>query len=280
MKPTLINAAAVSSLLILAAATEPATAAMIAYEPFNGPAGELVGQVTGGTGLNGAWTGVTGVDVITNNNTGLTYTDTNGHALVQSGNALNVREAKQGAITAVQRNFTDPVLDSDTYYVSAMFYIGAVKANYFGIGLPGTTTTGKIVLGQDKTRWAIYNWDNDDYGASTAIGAQRAFLVAKITKGSPSGTESAVTLWVNPVLGDEISSGTGATGTINNNVAWTGISTPVYTGVSGDPGNWVADVRVGTTFADVTPFAAIPEPAALAFFGLAGLVLAGRRQRR
>lgn len=279
MQPTLINAAVASSLLTLAAATERATAAMIAYEPFNGPAGELVEQVTGGSGLTGAWTGVTGVDVIHNNNTGVTYTDTNGHALMQSGNALNVGEAKQGAITAVQRNFTDPVPDSGTYYVSAMFYIGAVKTgNYFGIGLPGTT--GNIVLGQDSTRWAIYNWDNDSYGAGTAIGAQRAFLVAKITKGSPSGTESAVTLWVNPVLGDEISSGTGATGIINNNVAWTGISTPVYTGVSGNPGNWVADVRVGTTFADVTPFTAIPEPAALAFLGLAGLFLAGRRQRR
>jgi hypothetical protein len=41
---------------------------------------------------------------------------------------------------------------------------------------------------------------------------------------------------------------------------------------------WVADVRIGTTFADVTPFNAIPEPASLALLGLGALAFLRRRR--
>jgi len=269
--------------LLLAGIALPAQAGIIAYEPFAGTAGELAGQVTGGSGFSGAWTGTTGVDTVVNDNAGLEYTDANGHALVQSGYSVSVKAAKQNNISdGVQRAFTAAIPDSGTYYVSAVIYVGTVLANnYFGFGLPGTN--GKIVLGQASTDWSIYNWDTSG-PVAPIVGTNRAmaFLVAKITKGSIPG-QSAVTLWVNPILGNEIASGTGTTGTVDNNSTWTGISTPVYTQaqVSGsivDPGNYMADVRVGTTFADVTPFAAIPEPASLALLGLGALAFLRRRR--
>jgi len=264
--------------LLLTWIAMPAQAGIIAYEPFAGTAeGELVGQVTGGTGLNGAWAGTTGVSTVAFDNAGLTYTDSNGGVLVQSGNSAGVSNHKIN-LNDVQRNFTATLPDSGTYYVSAVVRVSSVKyGNYFGVGLAGTG--GAIVLGQQNNSWGIYSYDDNSgavAGMSGNIG-QMAFLVAKITKGSTPG-QSAVTLWVNPILGNEIASGTGTTGTLTNNVAWTGISTPVWTGDASGGGNWLADVRVGTTFADVTPFAAIPEPASLALLGLGALAFLRRRR--
>lgn len=260
--------------LALAWAATPAAATVIAYEPFAGAAGELVGQNTGGIGFSGVWTGATGVDVIVNDNTGVTYTDTNGQALVQSGNCIHVLTAQQPDILSEQRNLIAALPDSGTYYVSGVFRAGLINSgDYFGAGLAGPG--GKILLGQDSLRWACYNYDNDD-GPGTGIGGNKTtFLVAKLVKGS----NTAVTLWVNPILGDEAASGPGISATIANNVAWTGISTPVYSRATSDPGHYMADIRIGTTFADVTP--AVPEPStmALIFSALVGLTAYAWKKR-
>lgn len=260
--------------LALAWAATPAAATVIAYEPFAGAAGELVGQNTGGIGFSGAWTGATGVDVIVNDNTGVTYTDANGQALVQSGNCVHVLTAQQPDILSEQRNLIAALPDSGTYYVSGVFHAGQVNSgDYFGAGLAGPG--GKILLGQDSLRWACYNYDNDA-GPGTGIGGNTTtFLVAKLVKGS----NTAVTLWVNPILGDEAASGPGISATIANNVAWTGISTPVYSRATSDPGHYMADIRIGTTFADVTP--AVPEPStmALTFSAVIGLMAYAWKKR-
>lgn len=264
--------------LCLAWAATPAMATVLAYEPFAGTAGELVGQNTGGTGFSGAWTGATGVDVIVNDNEGVTYTDANGNVLVQSGNCVHVTTAMQNDILSEQRNLTSAIPDSGTYYVSGVFRLGLLNSgDYFGAGLAGTG--GKILLGQDSYRWACYNYDNDA-GPGQGIGGdlKTVFLVAKLAKGSTT----AVTLWVNPILGDESASGPGISDTIANNVAWTGISTPVYSRATTDPGHYMADIRIGTTFADVTPSVGVPEPSTvvLCVSALVGLLAYAWKKRK
>ncbi|MCA9259198.1 MAG: hypothetical protein KDA61_08360 [Planctomycetales bacterium] len=81
--------ASVSALALAAANATPATAALLAYEGFDYPAGSLVG-LNGGSGFAGAWDEVQGSNLDTDVEAGsLQYTDSLGNALLTTGGKMN-----------------------------------------------------------------------------------------------------------------------------------------------------------------------------------------------
>jgi hypothetical protein len=275
--------------MFLGWAATPAAADLAAYEPFNGTAGEVVGQDTGGFGFTGAWTGDNLAGVIANNNTGLTYTDANGNALVQSGNSMRIM-AQAGSASAA-RSLASSLSATGTYYVSGVFNMHTAHFGYWGIGLTGSGITGdgnadyfgECTSADQKSHWSWGNMAGDGLTVSTAALTldstnQSSFIVAKIVKTPGSET---VTVWNNPILGDESASTTFVTKTNAVGYAWTGICTSTYDKFT-TAQEYVADIRIGTTFNDVTPFTSAPEPSTMIFLGIGlfGLLCYAWRKRK
>jgi hypothetical protein len=275
--------------LALAWAATPATAAVLAYEPFAGSAGELVGQNTGGTGMTGNWltgSSKTGFGVVAHDNTGVQYTDSTGKALDQSGYALSVLGG--GNVMNVGDLFRDlasSIPTTGTYYVSAVIAPARTGQDY-GVALPGNNTVLGFYADTSTSYWGIESFNDSSGPAVAASSVSTALLVAKIVRGTPSSGKDTATLWVNPLLGNEAGSGAGTTAAINGSVDWYGIGVATYQAVGVEAGTlWgkIADVRLGETFNDVTPIGiATPEPGSVTLLttGLLGLLAYAWRKRK
>ncbi len=253
--------------LVLLYAATPAMADLLAYEPFIGTnEADLAGQSTGGSGFSGSWAGTAGMTQIYNNNTGVTYTDSLGSALVQSGYCLGVYGAKTGMSDLV-RNLTTPVPDTGTYYISGVFHNATFGPHYWGIGLPNSDANlGLAKVGESTSAWQFESWNDSSGPRSDAVmnRVATAFLVGKIVKNEDGSGDDTLTLWVNPILGNESASGEGFTEVITGtgDDVYPSMSIVCWTDLTSVMG-YVADVRLGTTFADVTPFTPAPEPSTL-----------------
>lgn len=108
------------------------------------------------------------------------------------------------------------------------------------------------------------------------------FLVGSFVQG---GTDTS-SLWINPAPGlstaptATLTSLSGQSGGFNDNsvAVFDVTSNP---GLPTAGGLYVGDVRVGTTWKDVTPASTVPEPTSIVLVGLGatGLLLAARRRR-
>jgi hypothetical protein len=276
--------------LVLAWAATPATAGLIAYEPFiqesGNPNPDLVGNWTGGTGFgDNYWTWKTGHGRVVNSNSGVQYTDSTGKSLVQSGSALQVLSGNLMGTTDLTRTFTNAVPTTGTYYMSAVFHPVATSCDW-GIGLPGTNwqLSFNADAGVTGNYWGLIRTSNNSGPQvdCTPMPTVATLLVAKIVKDSPTGSATA-TLWVNPLLGNEAGSGTGATAAIAGNTTWSGIKVLAYMDVALDAGTLlgtVADVRLGTSFGDVTPTVPEPSTVVLVVTGVMGLLAYAWRKRK
>lgn len=112
--------------------------------------------------------------------------------------------------------------------------------------------------------------------ASTVLSLNTTYLV--VAEFSFGGTGTA-TLYLNPVVGNA-QPGT-ADVTLTGNGSVTSIADLGFKAQSAPTGTFlIDDTRVGTTWADVTPVASVPEPSAFALGGLGVLGLAGYLRRR
>ena len=109
----------------------------------------------------------------------------------------------------------------------------------------------------------------------TAVPNQTVFAVMKL-RYSSAANDDAVSLWVNP---SDLGSEAGSTNfvTISGFDFWHNSAMNIsLASWSATSGSW-DEMRVGTTWADVTP---VPEPSTLALLGLTGIAAIGYRIRR
>jgi hypothetical protein len=155
---------------------------------------------------------------------------------------------------------------------------GGLGTQTSGLYVRAGADSGTFDVGIGANRNGVV-WSTSDYAVGTTL-----FLAADFISGAPDTSS----LWINPQLGlssapsPDFTSNSGEAGGFGDNLV------DVFDLASnpGDPtgGNGVVvdEVRVGTTFADVTPAgAALPEPGGLGLVTLgAGLLLRGRRARK
>jgi hypothetical protein len=258
-------------------ACQGAQATLLFNDGFNYPVGGLNATAVSPAGFSGnAWSAGSSQITVTSGN--LTYTglqDLGGNQIQDhwgtsagtvintftaqtSGNIyysflLNCTVAPSGStyLTALNPGTTSPSGSADALQVNV-----AANAGGFQVGLrtPGASATL----------------------ASTVLSLNTTYLI--VAEYSFGGSGSA-TLYLNPVVGDAQPAPNvtlAGNGTVTS-IADLGFKAQTTTFT----GNFLIDsVRVGTTWDDVTPIAAVPEPSAIAMAGLGMLGAALHLRRR
>jgi len=265
-------------------------ASLIAYEGFNYTAGLLPAPnaagaasspLNGGTGwAAGGWFQNSGGAASVQTNifsSGLSYSD-----LSVVGNAFHVGGNVNVGVSGnanVFRTLASPVtLTGNDIWLSFIGVDHQGGNRVFGLSLYSGTATEDMGIGHTTTGagpahandWGLTTAGSDAsyQDGGTPITTQ-SFLLVEINAGT-------VSLWVNP----NIDAGQGSLGTANASIslAATSFDTIRLFGGNNTTGNGYGEglfdeIRLGTTFADVTPVAA-PEPAGAALFGVGLAVLA------
>lgn len=165
-------------------------------------------------------------------------------------------------------------------YYSFLINVSAFNGSSVFLGLANSSTHSTIsglrldTVDANTGRLSVYS-NGVVSGTNTTIDANKTYLV--VGRWTPGATSDTTTLWINPVVGEEepiVSSFSFTAGKGSGVARWysyVGGTSTSYTHFSFD------EFRVGTTWEDVTPTAAIPEPAT-ATLGL--LLLGGWAGRR
>lgn len=285
-----------------------AEAELIAYEPFDyglrspwpvnaSPSGGITG-LNGGTGFGAAWvdftssttvpnpfgtgnlgTGIAGAAGTQQALTGfpfgartapLGYTDGNGNVLVTAGNQVRTAGQAtdgQGSRSVASRSLlTQYGSDGQTLWLS-----------FLGQAWGATTTNGGwsgISLGSSGYFGVPNNVANWGFSAGLDTAVSKATAVFYVAKVEYRAGADQVTVWINPLLDIEPTTGGFTTTTALNPFS--------YLVLGGRYSTDYDEIRLGTTYAAVAPIV-VPEPAtaALAIGGLGGLAIAsGRRLQR
>lgn len=247
----------------IALAATSSSAALVAYDGFFYPTGSVLGR-SAGLGFVNAWSAQTtygspgGANVVA---TSLTYLNLN----VQGG-AL---EALPNYEFADRSLFSTPET-TGIYYLSFLIAKGpsALADGYGGLSFWGNNNGGENgFLGYGGTA----DVDNNTTGPATPIPStpgNATLLVYKMNLDT-----GIFNLFVNPTVGD--------VEPLVPNGTFTGPSGGLQSiGLNSEGGYLLDEIRLGTTFADVTPVSPVPEPstALLTLCGLTTMVLWRRRK--
>lgn len=253
--------------VVAAACAGHALGSVIATEPFDYPAGGLVGQ-NGGSGFSGAWTGNAGVGVF---NPGLTYPGYNA-----VGNAAFTPGSGNGAFR--QLSSTQGAVDGGVTYVAFLTQApDASEPEYAGLSL-FQGATEKLFIGKrfQQTTYGIERSGTSSFANSSAASSTGThLLIAKIVFGSGDtpGNER-IFFYVDPPL----STGPiGPTFVLPDVPSFSFDTIRVQSGNVGESYNF-DDVRIGTSLADVV--AITPEPATAGLVAVGALAVLARRARR
>jgi len=262
MKSSAITRKYPSSLALLLAllfgltATATLKAALLAYEGFDYPAGDL-SSLNGGVGFGtNIWSAGTVGDTVVSGN--MTYTDGLGNALTTAGNHAYL--TGNGSSSSPARNLeTARGADGATTWISFMgVRHGADTIRVANLQIR-TNSTERLAFGKATTNvvtatWSLY------YGGSAANSSfstspmdVASFVVVRIDH--LAGNDNAW-MWVNPLLNAEPN-------TNNAAVAYLGLADYGFNGFRGFAGNAgsggafcdfeMDEIRVGELFADVAP---------------------------
>jgi hypothetical protein len=244
-----------------------APATLLAQEGFGYPTGvTLNGTQSGGTGFTAgsAWSTDATAGIVT----GLSYP-----GLATSGSGA-IRRVTTGT-GRVTRPFTSNIFAGDTFYMSMLLNANGTDVPRFGFELRSGSTSGPL-FGRVSGGWGMFAGGNGMLGISNSNGAYQTWT--GVTAPADSATHlivvkidyaaKAIKLFVDPTPGgaEPAPSATLVTGgawTINpiaDATTWTSI------GLWLEALNETADeLRIGRTWADVTPGTAAPAaPTALA----------------
>jgi hypothetical protein len=255
-----------------------AYATLTAYDGFNyGPAGSDLQGNNGGFGFSSGWT-AGGFNASIHNNYDIASGSLGFGSLLTSGNSVVTSPVT--AISGLTRSLSSPLgAAGTTAYLSFLIEPRGVLNDgvfngFFGVvfesatepevfaGKPGAGTLNEYVI---EDRGGAGQFPS---GVSTVIN-QTALLVIKAEFGLLSDT---FTMYVNPTPGGaEPLSGTVKIGNIDTIVGLTLYSTG---------GHAIDELRLGETFADVTPTSRnVPEtgPGMFGFAAVLGLLIIGRQ---
>ena len=265
---------------MLSAWAAASQATLYFYDGFDYTANTLMNSANTG----GNW-GSAGVGAPTNRSDSLTYpglpastggkVELTGFRLGNSGSSSRLSWDTGTQTTNMFASFllnvaTIGTSESNATSGNYVFQLRTGKANV--VVSNNALSTANFNIGIQNNGTGAIVWDNN--GGNGYLAGSTYFIVFSYTNSAVDGTGTwGDQLWVNPSLG-QLSPGTAQITTAGINV--TSTSNKVALGI----GNGVADtskrsviyldeLRVGTTWADVTP---IPEPATVGMLGLGALI--------
>jgi MYXO-CTERM domain-containing protein len=288
-------------------------AALLVYEGFDYTIGEdTLLAANGGTGFGGGYTAngaaTTHGDITAPT---LSYTDSGGRALNTSGNqVLMDTTVNFRSMTGLNAGATAGLT---TLYFSLLGQqtVGTGRATNFAFfGGTGSLVTGEIFslghgtgINKDGAsqpiaadyQWGVFTNGNGANGDTTdptpysnvSMLTAPAFAVLRVDlNGGANGTDDRFRLYVNPSLDAEpavadveILNGRNVLAAFSDIQSIRPFSA---TGNAAYPAGSEAtydELRIGTTWADVTPFTVVPEPGSAGLAALAALGLLRRRRR-
>ncbi len=289
-------------LVVSTALTSKVSAALLAYEGFDYAVGSVVGQ-NGGSGFANAWqpngSGAGSIhDVVTGS---LSYTDSLGNQLVTSGNSLHLSGSPTANNTAQPNrdfSFTRTTAGSSTWLSFLIERSGTVTNN---VNTPQNPyprganvaffNTGSEQLAVGNSSGALLNeialiprGSGANVVPSGNPYSELSFVLVRIDHLGDATVNDNAYMWIDPNLNVEPDIGTadafsgGFDYVINRVRPFAG---GYDTGNGGRP-NAVLDIdelRLGETFADVTPFTPVPEPGSLSLIGLGAAALLLKKRR-
>jgi hypothetical protein len=231
-----------------------ASADLLVHEPFAYSAGDLTGS-NGGSGWSGAWTDSGNPVVVTA--TGLAYTDSFGNVLHASGSALNTADG--GATTTISaREVTDRNAET---WISMQIQQENNTNSFIGVSFYDQG------LAQADARFAIEHATGKDLrlvrrgggtvnGAaySTTIGTTVFAVIHLVPDGGSDGTLDRLDVYFDPRL-DELPSSPFASLDIDG-LQFDRVRIAGQNGRSA----LVDELRIGESYADVTPHAPPADP--------------------
>ncbi len=264
-----IKAAALAVVAMVGMALPAAHASLLVYEPFNYTAGSnLNGQTATGLGLTGSWSA--------------------GNATIASGSlsegnlATSANSLIGGASNVTQVNLTSPISATagNPLWVSFLIQTPTTATEVTGgwgglvLELSSTNVYTYPFIGYANSGVFVVQTQgggNDVNGPSVSPNTTYLMVLEDIANSSGPDT---LNLWVNPATGVTAPSGTP---TITDNLIGpigdiSGIGTN-----DGSYSNSYDEIRIGTSYADVTP---VPEPATLGLVAIGGLGLLLLKRRK
>ncbi len=240
--------------------------ALFQYEGFNYVPGSSLDQQNGGTGWAGGWGTPGGLDATT---VGGSLTSA---GLVVSGGAVSTAGSQapnQGSSVATWNRLlgTTQGTDNTTVYFSFLMQPNAGFGFYGGLNLSSVF----VGLSGNQSFYGLEGPGNDVSLSSVPVVAGQTVLFVLRVDFRPGN--DTLSLYLNPLAGQpepgvaalvktNLNLGTVSSVTMNN-----------YGGFTTD------EIRIGSSFADVTPSAGVPEPACGWAVLLAAIVIVGARAR-
>ncbi len=286
----------------------------VAYEGFDYTVGVSLGGQNGGIGWKAPWLTGTGWDLATNAAGSINYIDSYGNQLLTSGNSVLVG-SYSGTASKPARTFANfnsdgtNFLSGGTYWISFLaqrvgpkydtppvwgrqanfgLFANAVNSDgteRFDVGRPNRNS----FTGTPYDTWSTWHANGFvNNGAGYAKPSNYpledvTFVLIRIDTDNDPSTGDSAYVWFNwPDLLSEPSTSSAVLSDIGEvdltRINQIRIHCNGYSGVNTNAWLWVDEIRVGTTFADVTPL--VPEPSAAVLSVLGGLGLLVLRLRR
>lgn len=229
-----------------------AAGAVLYHEPFDYSAADLTSN-NGGTGWSTAWTDSGNPAVVSAS--GLSYTDPAGRIFTVSGRSANTADG--GAVTTISlRDFGGGMLNN--VWVSFLYQLPASNSKFEGVSFyrgtqqvftvsnPSTTATASIYLTQNL-------FANNGVNTGHGVFGKTHLIVLKLTKGGGASGADRIEAFIDPIL--TVAPTTPAATVDGMNFDFNRVR------LAGQDGHSliVDEIRVGTTWEDVSPHVSPPD---------------------